>query len=241
MSEPPKIEMLIQRIGAKLFERNLSEREASIDATGKPDALRYIRTRKAMPSSDRLERIAATLGTTSNWLLGGDDLSSSPGPELPTLSDLRKLPRNLPIYGTALAADIEFFTVDGFPMAVEQTVANMADPTDYMPRPTALAGKSHMYVIVVSGHSMEPRFDAGRRVLVDGKRPPRIGDDVIIQLRAPIDDGEEVSAVLIKQLVRQKAGTVILRQFNPATDFEIATSQIVHIHTVLPWEDVLGF
>ncbi|MCI1143078.1 hypothetical protein MOP88_13540 [Sphingomonas sp. WKB10] len=64
------IDILVERIGAKLYERNLTEREASIDATGKPDALRYIRTRKAMPSADRLDKIAQTLGTTSDYLLG---------------------------------------------------------------------------------------------------------------------------------------------------------------------------
>lgn len=199
-----------------------------------------------MPSVERLERLAATLQTTSAWLLGQIDESSDPDAQIAAIAkgDLRKLPKNLPIFGTALGADLAFATSEGTPVAIEQTAVNMNEPTDYMPRPTSIAGKRQMYVILVSGHSMEPRHDSGRRVLVDGKRPPRVGDDVIVQLRAPIDDedrGEEVAAVLIKQLVRQKAGAVVLRQFNPPTDFEVPNERIMHMHTIVPWEDVLGF
>ncbi|PZU77735.1 MAG: hypothetical protein DI530_12125 [Sphingomonas sp.] len=241
-----KIDILISRIGAKLAERRLSEREASIDATGKPDALRYIRTRRAMPGGDRLDAIAKTLNTTAQWLLGGEEEGVEPdqhdgnGAKLAAITQ-RRLPRTLPVYGTALAADIELSTSDGDIVAIEQIEVNFAEPSDHMACPTAIAGKDGYYVVTVWGHSMEPRYDSGRRQLAFAHRPARAGEDVVVQLRSPIDDGEMVTAVLIKQLVRIKAGFVVLRQFNPAVEFEVPQHKVKHIHPIIPWDDVLGF
>lgn len=241
----PKLEILRDRIAAKLLERNLTEREASIDATGKPDAIRYIRTRNAMPSADRLERLALTLGTTPEWLLGSDNGASVDGgsianPGLAAITE-RRLPKNLPVFGTALAADLELTSLSGDPIAIEQVEVNLAEPTDHMARPIAIAGKDEYYVVTVQGHSMEPRFDSGRRQLVNGKRAARVGEDVVVQLRSPIDDGEAVTAVLIKQLVRYRAGFIVLRQFNPAVEFELPAERIKHVHPIVPWDDVLSF
>lgn len=243
MSE--KLEMLMARIAAKLTERNLTEREASIDATGKPDALRYIRKRGAMPSAERLEQIAKTLGTTPAWLLGADSGASVDAgePQNPGITAItqRRLPKTLPVFGTALAADLDLITSDGDPIAIEQIAVDMVEPTDMMARPTTLAGKDGYYVVTVTGHSMEPRFDSGRRKLVYASRSARVGEDVVVQLRSPLDDGETVTAVLIKQLVRLKPGFIVLRQFNPAVDFEVPQERVKHVHPIIPWDDVLSF
>ena len=240
-----KLATLVERIAAKLAERNLTEREASIDATGKPDAIRYIRTRNSMPSAERLEAIAETLGTTPGWLLGGKAGASmsaedgAPGALDAVLN--RRLAKNLPVFGTALAADLELCTAQGHPVAIEQVEVNLAEPSDHMARPAGLTGNRDYYVVTVWGHSMEPRHDSGRRVLVYSGRQARVGEDVVVQLRSPIDDGEAVTAVLVKQLVRHKAGAVVLRQFNPNVDFEVPSERVKVIHPVIPWDDVLSF
>jgi phage repressor protein C with HTH and peptisase S24 domain len=245
VTEAAKIDTLIKRIGAKLFEIGLSEREASIDATGKPDALRYIRTRRAMPGADRLEQIAATLGTSSDWLLGKTDAVERLNAERPAPSPqvFRALPRNLPVYGTALGADLEFASVAGDQLAIEQTDINMAEPREFMPRPTSLAGQEKYYVITVQGHSMEPRFDDGRRLLVNGGREGRAGEDVVVQLKRPLGDtgDEEMTSVLVKRLVRKKAGSLVLSQHNPPAEFEVPISRVHAIHPITPWDEALGY
>jgi phage repressor protein C with HTH and peptisase S24 domain len=237
------IEILIQRIAAKLHERNLSEREASIDATGKPDAIRYIRVRKAMPGGDRLAALAHTLGTTPEWLLGKNDAQERVEARDVVVSpeEFRRLPRDLPVYGTALGADVELLTVEGAPLGVEQIDVDLAHPTDYMSRPTGAAGRPKMYVVTIQGHSMEPRHDSGRRVLVDGSRSGRPGEDVVVQLRRRVDDHEEIYAVMVKQLIRQRAGSYVLHQFKPEIDFELPAAMVAAVHPIIPWEDVLGY
>ena len=235
-------EVLRERLSAKLVERNVSAREISIAALGKPDAIRAVLAGH-MPGLDRLDAIAAELGTTSDWLLGRDGgiertiLEGQPITE----DTFRRLPKTLPIYGTALGADLDYSDEHGVVVKVEQTEVHMAAPIDFMARPIGVTGRPDLYVVVVSGHSMEPRHDSGTPVLVDPKRQPGVGDDVVVQLRGPTFDGEEIKHVLIKQLVRRKAGVLVLRQFNPPYEFEVPNEQIGAVHRVMTWKEALGF
>ncbi len=237
------IDILKERVAAKLSELNVTAREISIAATGQPAALRNILAKGAMPSIDRLDAIARELGTTSDWLLGRDQAIERTVPDGDAVNPetFRRLPKTLPIYGSALGADLEFDDERGVVVRVEQTEIDMAEPMDRMARPIGVTGRPDLYVVVVSGHSMEPRHDSGRRVLVDPRRVPSVGDDVVVQLRGPTFDGEEVRHVLIKQLVRRKPGGVILRQFNPEQDFEVRNDQVSAVHRVMPWDEALGF
>ncbi|WP_336867739.1 XRE family transcriptional regulator [Sphingomonas sanguinis] len=239
MSAVPPI--LIERIFAKLSELNVSAREVSL-AVGSADAIRNIK-RGNMPSAARLDAIASQLGTTSDWLLGREDgiERSFPDDQPIRPEALRRLPKTLPIYGSALGADMEFGGDGGIMVKVEQTEVHMSSPIDYMARPIGVTGRPDLYVVEVSGHSMEPRYDSGRRVLVDPRRSPGVGDDVVVQLRGPVFDGEEVCHVLIKQLVRRKPGVVVLRQFNPDLHFEVPNEQVKAVHRVMPWDEALGF
>ncbi len=235
-------DVLKERISAKLSELNMSAREASIAALGKPDAIRAILAGH-MPGLDRLEAIAAVLETTVDWLLGREAAIERTIPDEASVEPdrLRRLPKTLPIYGSALGADLEFGTEAGVTVKVEQTEVHMATALDYMARPIGVTGRPDLYVVEVAGHSMEPRYDSGRRLLVDPRRSPGVGDDVVVQLRGPIDDGEEVRHVLIKQLVRRRPGVVVLRQFNPSHEFAVPNDQVASVHRVMPWDEALGF
>lgn len=240
MSSAPEI--LKERIQAKLHELNVSAREISMAALNQPDAIRNIVKKGHMPAADRLDAIAEHLSTTADWLLGREKAiertfsSQAMSPEA-----FRRLPKTLPIYGSALGADLEFGGSNGIVVNVEQTEVHMSAPIDFMARPIGVTGRPDLYVVSVSGHSMEPRFDSGRRLLVDPKRSPGVGDDVVVQLRGPTFDGEEVRHVLIKQLVRRRPGVVVLRQFNPGFEFEVPNEQVSCVHRVMPWDEAMGF
>lgn len=241
MSAAPEI--LKERLQAKLSELNVTAREISMAALGQPDAIRNIVKKGSMPGADRLDVIAEHLGTSSDWLLGRQKAIERTIPDTDSVppETFRRLPKNLPIFGSALGADLTFSDGNGIVVNVEQTEIHMSAPTDFMARPIGVTGRPDLYVVLVSGHSMEPRYDSGRRVLVDPKRSPGVGDDVVVQLRGPTFDGEEVRHVLIKQLVRRRPGVVVLRQFNPIVEFEVPNEQVSSVHRVMPWDEALGF
>lgn len=234
--------ILVERLRAKLDEVGMSARAASIAALNQHDAIRSIFSGH-MPGLDRLDAIAEVLGTSSDWLLGREAAiermidGDSPIPP----DKFRRLPKTLPVYGTALGAELEFMDGGGVKVQVEQTEVHMATPEDFMARPIGVTGRPDLYVVTVAGHSMEPRYDSGRRVLVDPRRSPGVGDDVVVQLRAPTFDGEEIRNVLIKQLVRRRPGVVVLRQFNPDHEFDVPNEQVAAVHRVMPWDEALGF
>jgi len=201
-----------------------------------------------MPSAERLAALARVLRTTPEWLLGrpmsaSPELTSQLRSPSRAFNDFRGLPRDLPIYGTALGADLGFLGPDGTNVAIEQTELNMSGAMDYMTRPQMLLGNRDAYVLTVIGYSMFPRFEPGRRVLLNPKIQPMLGDDVAVQLKRPLgDEGDaEISCVLLKRLVRRRPDALVLYQFQNDLTFEVPMDLVHAIHRVQPWDDALGF
>lgn len=224
------------RILEKAAERDLSPRAVSLAATRQPDAITAIR-RGHMPNPDRLRAIADVLEVDSEWLLTGED---SPAPRLAdprVLFRHRDFTRDVPIFGTALGADLQI-NGNGHAEPIEVTNVEMAEMIGYLNRPPGLIGNRKAYALYVVGSSMEPRFDPGQPVFVDAGRPPAIGDDVIVQL---IDDTDgRVVTALIKRLVRRTSAFVELRQYNPDQTFRIEMTRIASVQRVLSVSELLG-
>lgn len=153
-----------------------------------------------------------------------------------------KLPNDIPIYGTALGGQRKVDSAEGSgSLSVEQAELNTSEVLGYKRRPSALEGQDAVYGVYVSGMSMFPRFSDGEAALVDPKRPARIGDDVIIHLKSPDDhDGERVTAVLIKRLVRRNSDFIELQQFHPEMTFRVATADVKSIHRIVTVDDILS-
>ena len=143
--------------------------------------------------------------------------------------------RDIPVYGTALGAPATF---DG--VAIEQTHLDQSEVINYFSRPSALSGRKDVYAVYIQGSSMAPRFQEGEVAFVDSKRPPLVGDDVLVFIRSPEDDGERVTACLIKRLVRRSSSYVELEQFGPAATFKVNAERVMHIHRVIPWAELLA-
>ncbi|MGN7930278.1 S24 family peptidase [Sphingopyxis sp. 22461] len=154
-----------------------------------------------------------------------------------TMGDERagRMARDIPVYGTALGAPATF---DG--VAIEQTHLDQGEVINYFSRPSALSGRKDVYAVYIQGSSMAPRFQEGEVAFVDSKRPPMVGDDVLVFIRSPEDDGERVTACLIKRLVRRSTSYVELEQFGPAATFKVNSERVSHIHRVIPWAELLA-
>jgi hypothetical protein len=63
-------ELLQERVAERLEALKLTERAVSIAVTGKPDLIRFIRTRGTVPSADKIITLAAILECSAAWLMG---------------------------------------------------------------------------------------------------------------------------------------------------------------------------
>lgn len=239
ISGMPETPILHRRINERLTAMNLSAYAASKKATKNPDAIRQIFAGH-QPSAARLAAIADVLETTAEWLMG-HDLPPAKVAAPRSTYNAQQLPQDVPVLGTALGADFapDYDGMDE--QSIEIHMIDSSDTIDYLRRPAAIASRRDVYGLYIAGSSMSPRFEPGDPVYVDPRRAPSIGDDVIVQLAAPDEDqGQRVSAALIKRLSRRGSDFLELEQFNPAVTFRLSIKRVASIQRVIPWREIVG-
>ena len=128
------------------------------------------------------------------------------------------LPRNLPVYGSAMGGIDGAFEMNG-------------QVADYIERPPSLAGAKNAYGIYVQGDSMSPRFESGWLLHVNPNRPVRRGDNVVIQVRG--HDEHTPPLAYVKVFECRTATKLVVQQFNPVKDMEWPLEDVVSIHRVI--------
>ena len=103
------------------------------------------------------------------------------------------------------------------------------DPIEFVDRPEPLFGVRGAFAMYVVNDSMEPKYVQGALLLIHPSRPVRRGDFVLIVKRS---QGDEHSA-MVKQLVRMEPERLVLRQFNPDSEFAIPRDSVAGLHLVV--------
>jgi phage repressor protein C with HTH and peptisase S24 domain len=129
-----------------------------------------------------------------------------------------KVERMLPVLGEAVGG------IDG------EYVFN-GHILDYVACPPSLANVPNAYSVFVDGESMSPRYRQGETVYVHPGKPPRRGDDVIVQIKP----NEESAPPLgyIKEFVGWTGSKLMLRQHNPAQSVEFDRELVVSVHPIV--------
>ncbi len=146
------------------------------------------------------------------------------------ISELQSIPStsmyygdDVPVYGIAAASAINSFKID--------------EQVDAVKRPPGMMKAKNVYALYVHGDSMSPRYRSGDLIFVSPDRPPRPGDDVIVQTKthsgAPIESW-------LKELDHTNSEAVVVRQLNPEGRIEFKRSTIVAVHRVLTLRELFG-
>ena len=196
-----------------------------------------------IPSAARLRALAHELETTSEFLLGEADAPA----QLISEVSFREPPAafapagndGIPLVGTAWCDDLAVEGAAGEPFSVERIQMETDHTVRMVYRPPVLWAAKDAYAIYFHGTSMEPRFRQGDIGVVDPRRPPRPGDDVVVQLNDG-NGGHDVVTVLVKELVRIGPTFVELRQFNPEQVFRIPRGQVTRLHRIVSMSELLG-
>lgn len=186
-------------------------------------------------SSAPAAQLRDNLNSPRNQFLTASTAHPAPMPYIPP----GQWQRDVPVVGGGLAAPLHIVQA-GAALDIEQTSLDFGADPDYAPRPPAFASNRQLYCVYVWGDSMVPRFEAGDRLYVDPRRPPSVGDDVVVQLLGePESDDGQVVVALIKRLARRNGSTIELQQYNPATSIVVETARVAAIHRIVPWRELL--
>jgi len=153
------------------------------------------------------------------WLVEGGE--PPPDRPMPNASAPFAVPpistRRIPVYGRAVGGVEGKFIFNG-------------ELIDTVMCPPGLENVPDAYAVFVSGESMSPRFRPGETVWVHPGRPPRRGDDVVVQLHVPDGDPPEG---YIKEFVSWTPTRLVLRQFNPDREIEFEREQVKTVHVIV--------
>lgn len=209
-----------------------------------PTYLRDVLDRHQTPQIRSAEKLSGALGVDlTDWFIeppAARDVAPENGTVLANSSSKigeepltdrainpQQFPRDLPILGSGACGEDGLFELNG-------------QIHGYARRPPRLMGVRGAYAIYVQGESMWPWRKPGQLALVDPYQPPKIGDFVVVQLKASGKD-ENHHPAYIKQLVRWNAKELRLHQFNPGEDLTLPAAKVHSVHRVIDdWAELLG-
>jgi len=169
---------------------------------------------------------AVAIGLHAEEPLPPANVREAPGvPRPPTRQEM---PKDVPVLGTVSGGDAENpadFELNG------QIV-------DYVRRPPRLMGRSDVFAAYVQGNSVSPWREPGQLIYLEGARPPKAMDYVLVELKP--HNGDDVRPALVKRLLAVTPTRVRLRQYTPAKDFEVDRRRILRIFRVLDWDELMG-
>jgi hypothetical protein len=182
---------------------------------------------KPQLSTENSSNTAGLRKRTSGPVESSSRLEANVGTRGPA-PDLGDWPRDLPVRGTALCGDQDRgdFRFNG-------------EVVDRIRRPPRLSGVKDAFVVYLTGDSMEPRYKPGEPAYIHPGQPPRVGDEVLVELH-PERDGE-AGAAMVKILVARTATKLRLSQYNPPnTRIELDIRRVKNVYRVVPHGELLN-
>ncbi|SFK29873.1 Phage repressor protein C, contains Cro/C1-type HTH and peptisase s24 domains [Mesorhizobium albiziae] len=210
---------LRERIARRLQETGKKAAAVSRSAGYGPDFIRdFLAGRKGTMNAEAAARIAHELETTVPWLQGDD--AALPEPPDPQTARAR----SVPVFGTAAGSEGGALHIG-------------SDVIEWLPCPPGIEGVRDVYALYVVGSSMEPRFRQGDPVFIAPHRPPRPGDDIVIQIK--FDESGSVES-WVKELVSIRDDQIVVRQHNPSGEISFDRRQVIEMHRIVPVNELFG-
>ncbi|RWX26620.1 XRE family transcriptional regulator [Rhizobium leguminosarum] len=148
------------------------------------------------------------------------DVDSDPMPNAKMIENLplTRPGKMIPVLGEVVGGDDGEYVFNG-------------QVQDYVACPPSLVNVPNAYSVYVDGESMSPRYRPGEVVYVHPGRPPRRGDDVIVQIHGK--DASLPPRGFIKEYVGWAGEKLVLHQYNPAGRIEFEKRAVVSVHPIV--------
>lgn len=242
MEESSLIDML-RVIDWRLQALGMSDREASLKATGKPDAIREMRRGKR-PSDQRLRQIARVLKTSLENIVSANadgmveqdmvrlfDRGGSESDQLKA-QGVVGLPRDVPVY-----APIRMH----FTETIGAHVISFATPVKLACRPPVIAHRADVFCVLMPDTTMEPRFDLGDELYIDPVRSPTVRDHVIVRLRNLEEAPPTHWYILVGRLLKLDADSLTLGRYYDGEEQTVSAGEVLSISRIFPYPELLSY
>jgi len=179
------------------------------------------------------KRYAKALGIAWVWLLTGEGPPASDLPAEDASTVTRDpvpvpaqstMPKSVPVHGTVVGGSVGDFEFNG-------------EVVDYVRRPPGIANTKGVFALYVSGDSMWPRYRPGALIYLNPSRPPRPGDDVVIEMFGEAGDH---GPAYIKTLKARTPLAWVCEQFTPPMTIEYPSAKVRAVYRVMTLEELLG-
>lgn len=247
-------QVLAERIARRLSDLGISERAASLEATGRPDAIRYIRTRNTMPGASRLINLATVLNTSVAYLIGSADdpaptvypRSNTTSTELAWEQQERIVESSGQRWGFTFCfyseeiAPVELIDMSGNPVLINAArIYNHS--IEAFEIPTVFEGWATIG-IRLPVESLDPAFARGKPFVFGLGEDARIGDYCAIFLSI-VGNMQEAAPVFGEALFGRLMGIndseLIISQHSPPLVFRMPKDRFVRLARGVTFEDLL--
>lgn len=126
--------------------------------------------------------------------------------------------RRIPVYGQAVGGADGEYIFNG--QLIDDTIC-----------PPGLENVPDAYAVNIDGDSMFPRFKSGETAIVHPGRPPRRGDDVVVQI-ANKNHGEPPHGY-VKEFLGWSGSKLKLGQFNPHREITFSRDDVISVHKIV--------
>lgn len=133
-------------------------------------------------------------------------------------------PARIPLYGMAAGS-------------MQGAYSQTSEPIDLILCPPGLSSVSGAYALKTMGTSMVPRYMPGDFLYVHPHQPVKKGDHVVVQMQRHEGAATET---WIKLYEGARDDIVIVSQYNPIATIEFRKKFILHMHRVLPPNEIYG-
>lgn len=211
-----------QRFRAAFEARSLTNEAFAERIGAHPVTVSKLRSGKTNLDDEWRAKVAVGLAMSEEILFGNGPLPEPKPHEIFISAKRRGRPRavndNIPVYGLAAGS-------------IQGAHRMMNDPIDEVTCPSGLRDVVGAYALVTRGESMIPRYFPGDRLYVNPNQRVKAGDHVIIQTRLHDNSGTET---WVKRFDGENDKEIRVWQYNPAAEMKFNRKYVIHIHRVLP-------
>lgn len=231
-----KYEHYRARLTAAMKARKLTNEGMAEKLDAHPVTVSKLRSGATNLDDEWRARASVALGIPEDILFGEGPIPEPRAFEI--WQSPKKTAKRAALNASAGANDNRTIPLYGLAAGSLQGAHNMtSDPIDEVPCPPGLRDVMGAYALRTRGESMVPRYFPHDILYINPHQSVRQGDHVVVQTMLHDGAGTET---WVKRFDSETGETLTVSQYNPAAKVEFKKQFVIHMHRVLPINELFA-